>query len=237
MALLKLKEALPSTVAQVSGVKRPTAYIVLERLLKKGFVSRVKRGVLLYYRALSPYVLVDDQYRRYAALEKALPELAMLDKSYTSTPQMTIYEGEEGIIKMMEDTLRTSTEILCWANVSLAVGTILKNYYPSYVETKVKKGIWLRGIFSYDKTALAFKKRGVEELREVYLIPKAKFPFDNEINIYDDKLSITSHKDKVGVIVQNRHIANTQRSIFNFAFEYAKIVEKDVLTEEDKRYL
>ncbi len=75
-----------------------------------------------------------------------------------------------------------------------------------------------------------FKKFGEAELREIYLIPKEKFPFRNEINIYDDKVAIISHEDEIGVIIQNKNIADTQRSIFELGFEYAKILERDLLT-------
>lgn len=78
---------------------------------------------------------------------------------------------------------------------------------------------------------------GKEELREVYLVPKEKFPFENEINIYDDKVAIISHADKVGVIIQNQSIADTQKAIFKLAFEYAQIVESKTLTKEDLLYL
>jgi HTH-type transcriptional regulator, sugar sensing transcriptional regulator len=227
LALLELHEALPSVVARRAGVKRPTAYVVLEQLVKKGLASYFKKGKTLYFRSLNPYALLEDQHSKYTALEKSLPELLSLHEKYSVTPQMSIFEGKKGIIEIMEDTLRTSTELLCWADVSLATGTFLADYYPSYIEKKVKNKIWLRGIFCHDKRALEFKARGKEELREVYLIPKKKFPFKNEINIYDDKVAIVSHKDKIGVIIQNKDIADTQRAIFKFGFEYAKILESN----------
>ncbi|KKR05316.1 MAG: transcriptional regulator TrmB [Candidatus Peregrinibacteria bacterium GW2011_GWC2_39_14] len=226
LSLLEYGKALPSTLSRKTGVKRPTTYVVLEQLQKRGLVSRVKYGSLLYFRALNPYSLLNDQHEKYSALEFALPELLLLNSKYASTPQMTIYDGVEGIKKIMEDTLTSKTELLCWADVSLAVDTLLKDYYPTYVKKKVERKIWLRGIFSYDKKALEFKKNGEKELREVYLIPKDKFPFKNEINVYDDKVAIISHEDKIGVIIQSKNIADTQRSIFNFAFEYAKIVDE-----------
>ncbi len=229
LALLELQEALPSVISRKSGIKRPTTYVVLEQLEKRGLASHVKKRNNLYYRALNPYALLDDQHQRYSDLEKALPELLGLHQKYAATPQMTVYEGKEGIIQIMEDTLKTSTELLCWADVTLAVDTLLKDYYRSYVDTKVKRKIWLRGIFCYDELALKWKERGEEELREVYLIPKEKYPFKNEINIYDDKIAIVSHEDKVGVIIQNQNIADTQRAIFNFGFEYAKVLDKELL--------
>lgn len=237
LSLLELQQATPSTIARRSNIKRPTAYVILDTLKKKGLVSYVKKNKLLYYRITNPHSLVEEQQNRYQQLEKALPELILLHGRFGITPTMTIYEGKEGIIQIMEDTLKTSTELLCWADATLAVETLLLDYYPKYIETKVKRKVSLRGILSYDKRALLMKRNGQKEFREVYLIPKQKFPFKNEINIYDNKIAIISYADKIGIIIENQNIADTQRSIFNFAFEYAKIVESQILTSADKKYL
>lgn len=224
LSLLELQEALPSTVARKANVKRPTTYVILEQLQKRGLVGYVKKGKFLYFRAQNPHALIEDQYNKYTALEKSLPELLQMHGKYAATPQMSVYEGKEGLLKIMEDTLTTQTGLLCWADVTEAV-TSLKDYYPTYIAKKVKRKIFLRGIFCADKLAQRFKEHGEDELREVYLIPKEKFPFKNEINIYDDKVAIISHTDQIGIIIQNKNIADTQRSIFEFGFEYAKILD------------
>lgn len=226
LALLELKETLPSTISRKTKVKRPTTYVILEQLQKKGLVSHIKRGRALYFQALNPHSLLEDQYNKYTALEKALPELLGLHEKYSSIPQMSLFEGKEGLIRIMEDTLTTKTELLCWADVEEAITTCLKDYYSSYIKKKIARKIWLKGIFTYGKLAIQFKKRGKEELREIYMIPKEKFPFRNEINIYDDKVAIISHEDEIGIIIQNKNIADTQRAIFKLGFEYAKILEK-----------
>ena len=237
LVLLELKEALPGLIAKKADVKRPTTYLILEQLVKRGLASKIKKGAYYYFQPVNPNSLLEDQYNKYTQLEKALPELLHLHSLYAVKPQVSFFEGKDGIIRIMEDTLKTKTELLCWADASLATGTLLRDYYPSYIKTKVKRGIWLRGIFSYDKTSLKLKKTGGSQLREVHLIPKEKFPFKNEINIYDDKISIVSHRDHMGVIIENKNIADTQRSIFNFAFEYAKIVEKEILSDADLIFL
>ena len=237
LALLSLHEALPSAISKKAGVKRPTTYVILGQLQAKGLVSSVTRGKTTYYRALNPYTLLEDQHNRYTALQKSLPELVSLHETYSATPQMTIFEGKEGIMKIMDDTLTASTELLNWNDVERATAGALLDYYPTYTEVRVKKKTWVRGIVSYDKISLDFKRRGKDEFREIYLIPKAKFPFRNEINIYDDKMAIISHEDNIGVIVQNKYIAETQRSIFKFAFEYAKHFESHILSKEDKEFL
>ena len=215
-------------------MKRPTTYLILEQLAKKGLVSQVKKGRYVYFQPVNPHSLLEDQYVRFNNLEKAIPELLSLHQQFSVQPQVSFFQGKEGIIRIMEDTLKASTELLCWADVSLATQTLLKAYYPTYIAKKVKRKLWLRGIFSYDKAALEVKTRGEKELREVYLIPKEEFPFKNEINIYDDKVAIVSHADQMGVIIQNKNIADTQRSIFNFAFKYAKLAEAELLNDLEK---
>lgn len=237
LVLLELGEALPSFIAKKAGVKRPTTYLILEQLCEKGLASTIKKSTYEYYQPIHPKVLIEDQEEKLLALQKALPELIDLHSLYSVSPQVSFFQGREGIIHIMEDSLKTKTELLCWADVTLATQTLLKDYYPSYIGKKIKRKVWLRGIFSYDKYALDVKRRSKKELREVYLIPKDKFPFKNEINIYDDKVAIISHQDQLGVIIQNQNIADTQKAIFNLGFEYAKILEKDLLTKEDKAFL
>ena len=229
MILLELNEALPSTIARKSNLKRPTVYSILEKLQKKGFASHIKRDRLVYFRSISPHFFLEkedahvkDMSSALSDLKASLPDLLSLHQKYAATPQMSVFTGRAGLIQIMEDTLTTKTELLCWANTELAFNS-LKDYYPTYIQKKVQKKLWLRGIFCKDPLGEVFKSKGKEELREVYLISKEDYPFNNEINIYDDKVAIISHEDQIGVIIQNQNIADAQRAIFNFAFKYAKL--------------
>lgn len=220
LTLLELNEALPAAIARKSGLKRPTTYLALETLQARGVVSSIKKSGVLYYQASKPELFLEKERRHVAAMDQtlntlatALPELQSLHQQYAVTPQMSVYYGKEGLIQVMEDSLTSKTELLCWVNSDMALHSVLKEYYPTYIKKKVKNKLWLRGIFGYDKTALLFKKNGKKELREVYLVPKDKFYFDNEINIYDDKVSIISHEDQTGVIIQNKQVSSFKMSI------------------------
>ena len=232
--LLELNEGICSSIARKAGIQRSTTYSILDQLAKKGLVSITKENGHTQYRAIDTKIFLEKKRENYKDLEKkitqlesTLPELLSLHKDFVNTPQMEVFKGEEGIIKIMEDSLTSSGEILCWSNAETAFEA-LEKYYPKYIKQKVEKRIWLRGIFSEGKIAKVFKNNGEKELREVYLIPADEFPFLNEINIYDDKISIISHEDKIGVIIQNAAMAKTQKSIFNFAFKYAKQLSKEI---------
>ncbi len=105
---------------------------------------------------------------------------------------------------------------------ALAAPSTIRNIIVLFTSTLSSGNIFLASLIPL---AIKFKERGKEELREIYIIPKEKFPFYNEINIYDDKVAIISHQDQGGVIIQNQFIADTQRSIFKLGFKYAKIIE------------
>lgn len=237
LALLDLGEALPSTIAKKAAIKRPTTYLILDQLLDKGLVTKIKKKGYSHFQPINPHSLLEDQYQRFHDLETILPELLEKRDRYAVQPDVAFYEGRKGLIRIMEDTLTSSGDILTWMDASLAAGTVLKDYYPTYIKKKKQKNIWVRGIFTYDQEALKFKKSGPEELREVYLIPKKEFPFKNEINIYNDKVAIISHEDQMGVIIRNQNIADTQRSIFKLGLRSAKILEQETLTKKDRDYL
>ncbi len=237
LAVLELNESVPGIISRKANVKRPTTYVLLENLIKKGLITTITRNKVTHYQAVDPKILLQTEKTKIERLETVLPELINIKNKFGIEPQMSVFHGEKGLIEIMEDTLTTTEELLCWCDVEIAVGTVLSDYFPSYLKKKIEKKIWLRGIFTYNKSGLRHKKMGKEELREVYLVPKEKFPFENEINIYDDKVAIISHADKVGVIIQNQSIADTQKAIFKLAFEYAQIVESKTLTKEDLLYL
>ncbi|MFA4814511.1 MAG: helix-turn-helix domain-containing protein [Candidatus Gracilibacteria bacterium] len=240
LVVLELNEALPGVISRISKVKRSSTYLILQGLQEKGLLSNIKKNGHLYFRAVDPSNFVNLELEKNEIikdslkdLKGSLPELLSLYQDYANIPQMSVFRGKAGLIQIMEDTLTAKGELLCWSNADLAVNTLLRDYHPSYLAKKIKRGVWNKCLFLDDETGLKFKKRSKQELREVHLIPKEYFYFENEINVYDDKVSIISHKDNLGVIIQNEAIANTQRAIFNFAFAYAKILERGFPTKEN----
>lgn len=227
LALLDFGEALPRVIANRSGVKRSTAYFTLNELVKKGIASKVKIGGYDYYQPISPQSLLDQQSKLFKDLESIVPDLVARQGRFSVQPQITIHHGREGVIHVMEDSLTTDGEIYAWANIDEAATGYLKDYYPEYIKKKNKKKIWVRAIFTGGPEGKKFQERGLKELREVYAIPEEIFPFANEINIYDDRIFIISHADKLGIIIRNKNIAETQRSIFKLSFYAAKKIDKE----------
>ena len=66
-----------------------------------------------------------------------------------------------------------------------------------------------------------YTKKDEAELRETKTISDKEFPFEQEINIYDDKVAIINHKSGsklLGIIISDPTIATTFRSWFNLSW-------------------
>lgn len=223
LATLELGEAIASDIAKKAKLKRPSVYVTLKDLIKKGYVSSYTRRKITRFVALDPVKVIASAKEKAGAAELALPELtALYNAEGLAKPKIQFFEGVPGLIEIMEDTLQVPDKtILAWANVDLAWKT-LEDYYPTYIRKKNERNIVVQGIFVDTKMGRRFQDRGHIEKRTVRLIPADQFPMSNEINIYDDKVFIISHKDLTGVIIQNKEIADTQRSIFKLGWQMAQ---------------
>ena len=103
----------------------------------------------------------------------------------------------------------------------------LRRYWPTYdedyVRKRIEKGIYLRGIAPLDDYGKKVVRDNEKSHREIRLVPAGPFTFSNEINIYDDKVSIVSFSNDliIGMLIESAEIANTQRAIFMMAWEFA----------------
>ena len=180
----------------------------------------------MYFRAQNPHALIEDQYNKYTALENLCPNFCKCTGNTLQLPRCLFMKGKRGDKNNGRHADNANRSFYAGLMSPKPSDYFAQRLLSDLYSEKVKRKIFLRGIFCADKLAQRFKEHGEDELREVYLIPKEKFPFKNEINIYDDKVAIISHADQIGIIIQNKNIADTQRSVFELGFEYAKILNK-----------
>ena len=105
LALLEIGSAVASDIAEKSGIKRSTVYVILDSLTSRGLVSVVeKRGVQLYHPAPPEQIVqyLQGMATRYAGLADTAKELLLeLEASRTAqstpAPKVQLFEGSEGI--------------------------------------------------------------------------------------------------------------------------------------------
>lgn len=223
LAAVETGTAPVSGLAKAAKINRVTTYDILEKLKKKGLISHFTKTQVKYFTATKPEILLEEFEKRTSDLRTSMPKFKKLTGE-TNHPRVRYFEGLEGIKTIYSDTLTSKTEILNFSN-SKEIRKAWPNYDEEYVTKRAEKKIFLKGICPKDKAGEIVKSEDQKYHRECRLIDSNQFDFTNEINIYDDKVSIISFKDElIGMIIESPEIANSQRAIFEMCWKFSEII-------------
>lgn len=234
LACLELGESAPADIAKHSGINRATTYVIAEKLTKDGLMSQLEKGKKTYFTAENPEQLLrllrkqeQNIKNKEQEFQKYLPELKIIFDTAGERPKVRFFEGKEGIQAIREDFLKSKDkkieEIYSDDNV---VGIFTDEELREVREMRKRRKVKLRGIYIREEGKL--KEIPLRDLSELKFIPYHKFPIDSDILFYDNKVAIFSFKGKlVGVIIENKAITDTMRSIFNLAWEAAEKYDKE----------
>ncbi|MFA7254273.1 MAG: helix-turn-helix domain-containing protein [Patescibacteria group bacterium] len=232
LALLELGTGSVTQAAVRANINRTTAYDILEALVNYGLVSYVKEENKKRYAAGDPELLVsflERKSREYqdkaAEAKRLLPELKGVYNGAPQKPKVKYYDGEDGIISMYEDSLTAKSQILSWLNTE-QTAEFGADYFEKYYERRTQKGITIRAIINDVPVSHEIKKRDIAELRQTRIISKEKMNIVPECYIYDDKVSFMSLKEKFGVIIESKDIAEAQRKLYELAWSEASDLAK-----------
>lgn len=221
LACLELGSSVVSEIAKRAKINRVTTYDILDKLIGKGYINFISKDGIKYFDPTKPDLIFENTKRKVDNFQKALPDFRRLHGD-TAHPRVHYFEGLSGIKAIYEDTLTSKSEILNYGN-SKEIRDHWPEYDNEYVERRAKNKIFLRGIAPLDEVGLQVVSENKKYYRDIRLINPKKYNFTNEINIYDDKVSIISFReDLIGMIIESHEIADTQRTIFKMAWEMAK---------------
>lgn len=226
-SLLQLGTAQIQEIAKKSGLKRTTAYSILDNLIQRGFITMSQKGAHREYTAENPkklpHVLDEEIYKmkeQQKNLYDIIPELSSFYNKHQTKPKITFYEGLDGLKQVFAETLELADgeEILAYSSAKSIHTFFGDKYVEHYLESRIDRGITQRAIAEDSLEAREHQKNDRAELRLTRLVDKNKFPFSNEINIFRNKICILSYKDLLGVIIESSEIAKTQKAIFELAW-------------------
>ncbi|QQR83272.1 hypothetical protein IPJ72_05735 [Candidatus Peregrinibacteria bacterium] len=188
-------------------------------------MNELTKNNMKYFAVESPQLLVNQLGERYHKAEKLLPELLSLTNSLSYKPKIQYYEGLDGIKHIFEDTLNAQSEIVGYTNLEELPKAIPEDYLKDYAKRKIQAGIKTRMLSPFTKAATDYLKRYYPKdyelsQTEVLFINPDQYPFEYEINIYDDSVAIVSlnANEPVGMIIKSPLYARTERSVFNLAW-------------------
>lgn len=215
IAALELGEAPVQMVAKKAGLGRTTAYPLLAKLEQDGLVRMVEREGKRHVLAEDPVVILQRLELQRQVIGDLLPQLRSIYNRAKSKPEIRFYEGEEGILTVLWDTLTCrSKKLLGILSMHELIETPGMVEFDRYLAERVKRGIALRVLRSESKDVDNIWPESATELRELRYSPPSVL-LSMTTYIYDDKVAfISSKKENYGMIFQSEEFSRLHKSLF-----------------------
>lgn len=232
LALLELGPSTTSEISRLAKINRTTGYDILESLVSEGLVNPIGETKIQKFVAENPdkvIVFLENKIKKgEERLKQAYDLLPELFSVYNvkEKPKVKFYEGIERLKEAFQDTLSAKVEIVGYAVGTDAFKAVGEEYLRDYFKKRVAKNIKVRVIAPDDIDTLKVTAKDKEELRESLIVPKDKFYFTTETNIYNNKVLIMSWKEKFAVVIESKEIADAQKKVFELAWLGARQFQK-----------
>lgn len=222
LALLSLQTATAYEVAQHCDVKKPTVYVILEELRKKGLVLKTPHAKKTLFAAVDPLEYVQEQERRVKATYAALPKLRALGQG--SPSGVYVFNGLDGIRQALDykfDSMRGKTYSSYYSKF-VAGNDAIRKMYSEWDNKALAADISFRIVMTKEKTGSytneIFDLAEKTDHIDIKLIEKFKSPTVST-EIAETFVRITDEKGEQATIIDNKATADAMRQIFVIVWE------------------
>jgi sugar-specific transcriptional regulator TrmB len=233
LACLSIGAASVQSIADKAGIKRVTAYVILDSLLGLGLVAQSLKAKKTYFVAEDPVHLQRLLERRAKelteqrqGLKAILPRLAMLTTVSKELPEIKLYDGMDSVRALFSDFFTTysgdAEELLSLCNLDELNEFIPEADLRKEVTGRLARGIRSRVLYT---SAGGPVKPGKDTKHERFsrFVPLDRYPVAGDISILGDyvlMISLTGSRP-IGVSIRNGEMARTMKAIFEMAWDLA----------------
>lgn len=222
LACLEIGKTKVPEIAKKSGIKRTTAYGILDELISLGLVSSSNKGKIKFFQAQEPNAIISILESRKKIMEAALPDLNHLFASCQLRPRVQFFEGREGIKRIYEDTLKCRRKkIQQIVKVKNFIDFTGQQFSAEYIKKRADSGIVAYALHpkSDDVHDEIYGRESEKWKRHVRYLPPNMF-YTSMIMIYDFKVAMISTKaENFGFIIESKEFSNTLRAYFDFLWQ------------------
>ncbi|MFA5994635.1 MAG: helix-turn-helix domain-containing protein [Parcubacteria group bacterium] len=217
LALLQMGKGSVPGISVKAGTKRPTTYLILEELRKKGLVNLLPRKMKVLYVAKSPQILLEEQREKEQMIEANMPELLAMFNVQMEKPKVTYYQGKDNIAKLYGEIFKEK-DILFYGSIA-SISSEAYVQVEKYLHIVKKEKLQVREILQADEKSLAYAKEHVTENHQIKIAPEEyKLATDNMI--FGSKVAIITYKDEaMAVVIESSDVAETYKSMFEMAWK------------------
>ncbi|MCB0346941.1 MAG: hypothetical protein KDD66_17615, partial [Bdellovibrionales bacterium] len=174
MASLSTGSSTVMNIAKAAGVKRTTAYTVIESLMSKGLMRIDVKGFKRRFTAEAPDKLSSILAERQALFSRILPELTALHKLQGEESLIKFYQGKEGTKEVYESLLRDvrpEEDYYVVSDQSLWYG-IDPEFFEGFMRRRAKLNINIYLLLIDNPIAREYQKKQHVYNEEIRILPK-----------------------------------------------------------------
>ena len=215
-AVLELGESNAERIAKKARVKRTSIYHTFALLRKKSLLTMVKRGKRSLYVAEDPKKMREMAERKLDALDRLLPELRSLARVIDKKPTVSYFEGSEEIRNLYLKLLdRPESEVQFWFSKEEQSPEYVRFWDTEFAPKRIERKIFARGISKDTAEARKQKEKDEKQFRKTKLEKNPSYDISAEVLLSgSDRTMLISHKNMLGLLVEDRAIHDTLKSIF-----------------------
>lgn len=222
LASLKLGNAKSDEIAKLSELIRTTTYSILQKLIQKGFISKILKNNINRFEALNPELLLELLEEKKRKISEIIPKLKSLQQSKIKNHNVTVFEGKEGIRSVMND-------ILTEENITIksfgSISSFMKSspyFSKEYFRKKKERNIKALSISFNIPENLIAKKTDKKHLRETRFVNLK--PSNSACFLYQDKTALITYSlgEQRGVIIQDSEMKELLEYMFDALNREAK---------------
>ncbi|KKQ62229.1 MAG: Transcriptional regulator, TrmB [Parcubacteria group bacterium GW2011_GWE2_38_18] len=214
LALMQLGTATVPSISKRAGTKRPTTYLILEDLRKRGLVTPMPRGITTIFTAESPEKILESENEKKKIIEASLPDLLAIYNTKKEKPKVRFYEGTRGVEEVYAEIMKEK-EIFMYGSIATIEGEI-PGIAKKNIENSRKNKSVIKEFLQNDSVSQKYKKEFYTPgIHEIKIAPK-KYSFPTDNMIYGNKIAFFSYKDgpKV-VVIESSDVVATYKSMFD----------------------
>jgi sugar-specific transcriptional regulator TrmB len=226
LTLLNIGETTTGRIIKESGVSGSKTYIILEKLIQKGFVNYIIKEKTKYFNTTSPKRILDyidkknkEMETKKEEIKKIIPNFLKIKKEENLKSSTTIYEGYNGIKTAIYEAIEDKNENDEWLafGIGLKLSDNFTNLWNHFNKTLYNKKIETKLLFANSTATKEVKPNKFMQTR--IMKNDALAP----ISIFNDIVIIYNWKEPSVVKIRDPEIANSFRSFFYNLWELSDI--------------
>jgi len=225
-ALLKNGTGSAHSLAEASGLKRPTVYVILDNLISKKVAYLIPKTKKKLYRATPPERLIEIAEMKIEMVKKRLPEIQALARNKAKKPQVLYFEGVGGVNEAINYRVKEMKDKETTGFFARATGDTLErfNNFEEYNDKLRMLGVKARGIVPKSKTVEHFRKTDKDFNRDMIALPESKYSSTVSMEICRDLdwIKICDFENLQALIIENEPIVKTLAEVFELVWECQK---------------